>query len=339
VTYPYSSAIVIEPVQGKTFDVATALDPRNGARFENFIKAALKILAKSQPGAMLINEINSSGHTCTIFAGGQYDDNCAKAYPCNVASGLARMVLNFRPLQKNMPQSIKANKNPLRPGGQEKLPDEEARPIIQAYRDYKADLKSLGDQYALPTDRNTAGLVFAQIMNKARAAMDVRKWRNKLYACGSSEAEVTDIIMGERKIDDAKYYRFCLEFYDYLIPGKGCDTQVRIQPPAVFQEKNADLIAEAGTRKSDKIVAALLGHELIHAWRMMVGRRVVDDGWDEEMMTVGLGRCSGWPMTENRLRAGMGLPLRKSYQPLSRYFSPDMSELMKKDDQFDAVLF
>ena len=338
-TYQYSNAISIEPVQGKTLAVATALDRRNGARFENFIKAALKILAKSQPGARLINEINSSGHTCTIFAGGQHDDNCAKADPDDVASGLARMALNFRPLQKNLPQSVKANKDPQRPGGKGPLPPDEAAPIIQGYRDYKASLKSLGEQYGLPTDRNHAGVVFAQIMSKARRAMGHQKWRNTLYACGSSELEVTDIIMGERKIEDAKYYRFCVEFYDYLIPGKGCDTQVRIQPPAIFKAKNSDLIAEAGSGKSVKIAAALLGHELIHAWRMMTGRRVVDDGWDEEMMTVGLGRCSGWPMTENRLRVGMGLPRRTSYQPLSRYFSPEMNDLMKKDDQFDVSLF
>lgn len=338
-TYHYSAAISIEPVQGKTLAGANALDRRNGTRFESFIKSTLKVLAKSQPGARLIGEINASGHTCTIFAGGQYDDNCAKAYPDDVASGLARMVLNFRPLQKNLPQSVKANKNPQRPGGKGPLPPDEAAPIIQSYRDYKADLKSLGTQHGLPTERDTCGVVFAQMMAKARAGMGVARWRSALYACGSSEMEAQDIIMGERKIDDTKYYRFCLEFYEYLIPGKGCDTQVRIQPPSIFKEKNADLIAEAGSKMSAKVVAALLGHELIHAWRMMTGRRIVDDGWDEEMMTVGLGRCSGWPITENRLRVGMGLPLRKSYQPLARYFSPEMQQLMNQDQQFDATLF
>lgn len=32
-------------------------------------------------------------------------------------------------------------------------------------------------------------------------------------------------------------------------------------------------------------VEIMPGHEPIHAWRMMVGRRIVNDGWEEAMTT------------------------------------------------------
>jgi hypothetical protein len=57
----------------------------------------------------------------------------------------------------------------------------------------------------------------------------------------------------------------------------------------------------------------MLGHELIHAWRMMTGRRIVARGWEEEMMTVGLGPGADLPFTENKLRSEAGHPLRTSY--------------------------
>ena len=64
-----------------------------------------------------------------------------------------------------------------------------------------------------------------------------------------------------------------------------------------------------------KLVAvAVLGHELIHAWRMMAGRRIVTQGWEEEAMTAGVGPFLNWKFTENSLRSELKLPLRAKYQ-------------------------
>jgi hypothetical protein len=63
------------------------------------------------------------------------------------------------------------------------------------------------------------------------------------------------------------------------------------------------------------MAAVVIGHEFVHAWRMMVGKRLVDDGYEEEIMTAGVGPFINFPMTENCLRRELGVKLRESYQP------------------------
>jgi len=58
-----------------------------------------------------------------------------------------------------------------------------------------------------------------------------------------------------------------------------------------------------------------LGHELIHAWRVLAGRVLYRYGWEEEAMTVGLPPYSNMKYTENRLRIEFGgLAIRPEYQ-------------------------
>ncbi len=43
-------------------------------------------------------------------------------------------------------------------------------------------------------------------------------------------------------------------------------------------------------------------HELVHAWRIMMGTRIVDTGWEEEAMTMGLQPFENEKFTENKYR-------------------------------------
>src|SRR5262249_54241420 len=74
--------------------------------------------------------------------------------------------------------------------------------------------------------------------------------------------DVANMASGVRKISDNEYHQICFNFYEYLSPGRGVDTCVRTGP-------------EIENPPADDDPAVILGHELVHAWRMMAGRRVV----------------------------------------------------------------
>ena len=47
----------------------------------------------------------------------------------------------------------------------------------------------------------------------------------------------------------------------------------------------------------------ILGHELVHVWRMVTGVRIFQGGWEEEAMTTGLPPFLNMEFSENKLRA------------------------------------
>ena len=112
-------------------------------------------------------------------------------------------------------------------------------------------------------------------------------------------------------------YPLCFLLYDYMIPGAGTNAQVRIMNPTTFAYDFKKDVAEIKTMPANKaalsLEAVVFAHELIHAWRMMAGRRVVTDGWEEEAMTTGIGPFAGWRLTENVIRGDFGLKSRTSY--------------------------
>lgn len=50
-------------------------------------------------------------------------------------------------------------------------------------------------------------------------------------------------------------------------------------------------------------------HELVHAWRIMMGTRIVDTGWEEEAMTMGLQPFENEKFTENKYRRACKMQL------------------------------
>ena len=103
-----------------------------------------------------------------------------------------------------------------------------------------------------------------------------------------------DVTFKRAYIPDDVYYPLCFLLYDYMIPGAGTNAQIRIMNPRTFAfDFKADVDAMPTRRYTRDENALLLetvvfAHELIHAWRMMAGRRVVTGGWEEEAMTTGM---------------------------------------------------
>jgi hypothetical protein len=123
---------------------------------------------------------------------------------------------------------------------------------------------------------------------------------------------------GKRKIPPLVDARLRSYLYDFLTPGDGCSCHVvfnhlrdnlsdrhkRYLPPTHTWENRPPGIA--------------LGHELIHAWRVVTGMVLFEYGWEEEAMTVGLPPFSNMPLTENRLRIEYGsLAIRPDYQNIA----------------------
>lgn len=104
---------------------------------------------------------------------------------------------------------------------------------------------------------------------------------------------------GTRQIPDNEYYKLCLYLYDELESGKGSGAEMRV----VFEQEELP----------NEPLWLIVGHELVHAWRIMKGRRIFENGWEEEAMTTGLPPFSRLKFSENRLRSEAKLPMRDKY--------------------------
>lgn len=107
---------------------------------------------------------------------------------------------------------------------------------------------------------------------------------------------------GTRPIPDNEYYRLCLYLYDFLTPGLGCSAEMRV----VFTQESLP----------NEPLWIIVAHELVHAWRIMMGRRIFEGGWEEEAMTTGLPPFSTMKYTENRIRVEGSLPARDGYSKI-----------------------
>lgn len=103
--------------------------------------------------------------------------------------------------------------------------------------------------------------------------------------------------------------------YDFLTPGKGEPCHV------IFNHKRDNLSPEHKRYLPSTHIwqnrppAIGLGHELVHAWRVVAGKVLFKYGWEEEAMTVGLPPFTNMPYSENRMRVEWGgLAVRPDYQ-------------------------
>lgn len=342
--YQYSNSIEIHFVRGKTLATALQLNDKQSKSFKRFIVGALGTLeGKSKAGIRLLQEIDASPHSCRIFAGGDTDDNCAKSNPDDVANGVARMAINFRPFQKNLPLSVKESKAPKDLKGQP-LTAKEAEPMIAYYKEMKEDRRKVALEHGLPTTCAEGGLEFYKVLKRVQALGGKAQLDRAMQVTNLTYPDLREALNGRRKFSDAEYYKLCFYLYDYLTPGPGCSTQVRIQMKEQFRGGFNDEYEKIkqgwGTDKKawNKLAAVIIGHELVHAWRMMRGRRIVDDGYDEEIMTVGCGPFSNFPLTENSIRRDLNLDTRSGYQPLARYYSDIAAQMISDPDAvFDSI--
>jgi hypothetical protein len=115
---------------------------------------------------------------------------------------------------------------------------------------------------------------------------------------GMTRDDLDSIERGQTPLLPEQYHRFATLLHDHLDPGKGCPVGLRFDPEQTTDD-DPDYI--------------MLGHELIHTWRMVKGKRIFEGGWEEEAMTTGIPPFVSMKFTENKLRAERGLAPRGSY--------------------------
>jgi hypothetical protein len=131
---------------------------------------------------------------------------------------------------------------------------------------------------------------------------------------GISSSDLKAAEAGKKALPKKADERLKVHLYDFLTPGGGDDCYV------VFNHKKTNLnpahqrfLPESHDWKN-RPPGIALAHELIHAWRVVVGRVLFAYGWEEEAMTVGLPPFSSMPFTENRVRIDWGnLSVRPDY--------------------------
>lgn len=116
---------------------------------------------------------------------------------------------------------------------------------------------------------------------------------------GITRSDLDAIERGEIALTPEAYHRFAMFYYEHLDAGEGCAVGLRFDP----EQEGPD---------DPEII--ILGHELIHTWRMVTGMRIFEGGWEEEAMTTGLPPFVNMKYTENKLRDERGVALRTSYK-------------------------
>ncbi len=149
------------------------------------------------------------------------------------------------------------------------------------------------DPSFLPPSMADYGALFHGTLERAKANRDMAA-----ALLGITRSDLDDIELGLKQLPPEAYHRFAMAFYDHLDAGDGCSVGLRFDPDQA-----------AGT-DTDLII---LGHELVHTWRMVSGMRIFLGGWEEEAMTTGIPPFMTMKFSENKLRLEQGLPLRTKY--------------------------
>jgi hypothetical protein len=214
------------------------------------------------------------------------------------------MVRTFRPRHKNLPQMMRGRDKNLVTEQNKKGMSEAELGWREGFREIVGHKETKGEKAP----------ELIRIMDRARTKYS-DPWRLCEQLTGKSREQLNLMAVGELAIDDNTYFKICVFFYPFLNPGPGTDTQVRLQFEVGLRGFELNLKGGYDYKNDPHAVRSdiMLGHELIHAWRMMNGRRIVIQGWEEEAMTVGLAFAAGWPMTENQLRVEAGHPRRNKY--------------------------
>jgi hypothetical protein len=316
--YNHCTAIVVVGWAGKALTQGREMTRPEFEPFEARVVKLLEKLRATRSGHLLFDCLTRTGKTVRIHSGGDYDDNAAKMDPNITANGLLAEIKPFRPAHHNLPLALKGSEQAWR--GQVPTDDRSAK---------KAEIKQQMINLGRATKKADTVPILHAMLNRAHLGMTLdpaitnsRFRRPELELpprIGISSAQFDDMLTGMAYMTDTVYYSLCFLLYDYALSGGGTNAQIRIMNQMTFDHdfKN-DVAAEKKFGRSTaetalRLDAVILGHELIHAWRMMAGRRIVAGGWEEEAMTSGIGPFSSWKLTENVLRGDLGLSTRKSY--------------------------
>ncbi len=273
-----NAVMEVQGFSGASLGNGTAMSDRDGKRFCDLVESSLKKLVKLPTGNKIVNAIITRGKPCTIFSGDLANSGAAMPLNQGVQSQIDCTVVYFVP--RHNIQTVK--QAGVHAGG--------LNPKLQA--SMGKELTKVG---AATTDAQTAP-EFKKLMNRAKGKLgNIADFLARVT--GNSVQDIVDMSEGRKPVDRETFFKICYHLYEFLAPGPGVPVAVRFRPEADIPDH------------------ILLGHELIHAWRMLHGKRLVMGGsmYDEEMMTVGLGMFFHWEFTENQLRREAGIASRTKY--------------------------
>ena len=291
----YNSGIMVAGTSGTDFNNKQAMPFAEGKTFVDEVVSRLDKLNSKATGKKLLKAIKHTGKRVTIYA---YDDNA----PAGVGG---KIVTNPQP--QGLPSVINSMITPFRGNAQNVGHRTKENP--QGYQSWKTQLNQSGLRVKTQQAKSTFGQILRNIALQFPSSSPY-----ELIAkyTGMKVPDVIDVENGYRKLTDDEYYRIAFCFYDCMVPGAGINCSVRYTIHELEEPE--------GT--------VALGHELIHAWRKMAGRCVVQSGWEEEAMTTGLWLFSSWEFTENRLRDELGLSRAKNYGCSNNLSSNLMTSVM-----------
>ncbi|MEO8859736.1 MAG: M91 family zinc metallopeptidase [Burkholderiaceae bacterium] len=289
ITHHYNRNIRIVGGSGDTLQKAIVIPSvKAQTAFIDLVSELLEQLQQLMTGAELIAAIANTGKSVTIFLDGNGKGSCAQMNPENTNSFANRLVKSFRPPSKGS-YAEKFVEKPQTGTWMSATPrrrdDATQDEKLKFYRYYTQELSRVIDRS--PLSRDMVGRLI-----------------------GMTGQDVKDMEWGRKVIDDPTYYKLSYVLYEWLTPGPGIHTQIRFDASVNPQHEGAK--PQLNWEVAPLHIA--LGHELIHAWRMMAGRRLVPiTGWEEEAMTVGLPPFASMRLTENLLRVQSGAAVRFKY--------------------------
>jgi hypothetical protein len=277
----YSLGIRIYGKCGTQFSTATDLSDDDGTAFIKSVQGWLKKLKKLHTGNDLMQAMDSSGHICYIMMADPTKGSMATQYAPNAGD---------KP--DMLRRQLAGMAAPITPPKKILIQDKVTQ--ATAYNSLKTMLSSVG----APLHKTDTNANFVLLLaNMTRSGLDNPAQRIA-RATGVSMLEVHDWMCGMASPNRDEYFKIVAAFYDYFPPGPGVDTCAEIRP----------------AKDKDSPEYIQLGHEMIHCWRMMTGRRIVGgNSWEEEAMTVGLSPFANLRFTENRLREEAKLKKRLKY--------------------------
>ncbi|MCA9727558.1 MAG: hypothetical protein KC729_07735 [Candidatus Eisenbacteria bacterium] len=280
ITHWYNAGVRVISGQGRGqwASVQDIPDQHYRKLFIDFTKQQLDLINGYQMGSDLLNEIAASGHRVTIYLDAGSGGGSATFAETNDALSIwDRFFKPFRPFRAEMANYMRGHLGTL-PAWKLSQPD--------TY--YLYEFKKILER--CPYSRGMVGKLI-----------------------GKTQIEIDQMVEGTRPMDDLTYERLAVTLYEWLTPGNGINTCVR-------WDIGGQQCADAENAKSDwknDLPFVQLAHELIHAWRMMTGRRIFERGLGEEFMTTGLPPFTALKFTENKLRVQANIAVRDYYNTQS----------------------
>ncbi|MGI0134623.1 MAG: hypothetical protein ACREBW_06675 [Candidatus Micrarchaeaceae archaeon] len=268
---------------------------QGGGKGKEQWKSLKKLIGKRKIGADLIQAITASQHICTV----SFVDDQIVANDGGAVAGLERPELDKVP-GVAMLKHFAPNDAVKSMSSADRMKDEIAR----------------GWKYYLFNNRRRNPRLRAAIQASGMNLSGIAsRLRNKHLDAGLGTIDenlLTSFMDTPKPIPSELLWRLTWLLRPFMEQGKGASTQIKIAK-SIGKEAAMNMVKYAwrskwGTLKFDE-GHVICFHELVHAYRIMCGARVVDSGWEEEAMTMGLPPFEQEDFTENKYRQACGMQI------------------------------